>query len=232
VKTKNTNGFTLIEVLVAATILVIIVMMLGSLFQQTSTAWRTGTMRTGGYMQLRAYIGAIQKDASAMIDANLIPENMLCNGDHQNFSSSEIQFYTLTGGDEARALNFITYSTSGIRTQRTLKLNQPGDASADAAWDSKTSANILQIRVNQTANIVNPLGFTAVWSDDPQYDFEGKLVSGKSRRFPLYVSVKAEIGQSGDLYDVGAVSGGPDGTIGSARGDPRGADDIRTFTMD
>jgi hypothetical protein len=32
----------MIEVMVAATILVVIVMMLGMLFQQTSVAWRTG----------------------------------------------------------------------------------------------------------------------------------------------------------------------------------------------
>ena len=37
--------------MVAATILVVIVMMLGMLFQQTSVAWRTGLMRSDGYMQ-------------------------------------------------------------------------------------------------------------------------------------------------------------------------------------
>jgi prepilin-type N-terminal cleavage/methylation domain-containing protein len=96
-KNRNRHGFSMIEVMVAATILVVIVMMLGMLFQQTSVAWRTGLMRSDGYMQLRAFIGALQRDASAMIDANQIPQSLLCNNQKQKFESGEIRFYTMTG---------------------------------------------------------------------------------------------------------------------------------------
>ena len=71
------SGFSMIEVLVASTILTVIVMMLAMLFQQTSVAWRTGLMRASGFMQLRSYIGAIQRDASAAIDAKNIPSALL-----------------------------------------------------------------------------------------------------------------------------------------------------------
>ena len=70
-------------------------MMLGMLFQQTSVAWRTGLMRSDGYMQ-PALISALQRDTSAMIDANQIPR--ACSVTiKKKFESGEIRFYTMTG---------------------------------------------------------------------------------------------------------------------------------------
>lgn len=234
-KTGNRHGFTMIEVLVAATILIVIVMMMGALFQQTSMAWRTGVLRTGGYMQLRSYIGTLQRDASAMINANLIPKQLLCNSQEQRFDGTSLEFYTLTGTDESRALNFITYDLSGNRTQRTLKLNQ-GGAAGNAAWDSEDTSNLLKFMPNQTEEnmsvkpqrfipkVLSGVGFK-------EYDRDGNEVISARQKFPIYLSVDAEIGQVGQLYDVGAESAGPDKIFGTGPNDPQGKDDIRTFVL-
>jgi Tfp pilus assembly protein PilV len=54
---RNNSGFSMIEVLVASTIMIMIVMMLGMLFQQSSQAWRTGKQRADTYQQVRALFG-------------------------------------------------------------------------------------------------------------------------------------------------------------------------------
>jgi type II secretory pathway component PulJ len=68
----------MIEVLVASTILIVLVMLLAMLFQQTSLAWRTGVKRADGYLQIRALVGAIQRDASQAIDIETLPTLAPC----------------------------------------------------------------------------------------------------------------------------------------------------------
>ena len=219
----------MIEVLVAATILVMIVMMLGALFQQTSTAWRAGTMRTSGYMQIRAYVGALQRDANAMINANLLPKNLLWrNGKEQEFKDGSLQFYTVSGSDSERSLNFITYDSSGNRKQQILSLNQ-GSGGGNASWEnpkSGGSSQLLQIMPGQSSSSMGVAikGFKVEFpsgADQNEYDRDGLPVSG-NRQFPLYVTVETQVRQSGELYDVGAESAGPDRQWGTK-------DDIRTF---
>ena len=222
-KVTDRNGFSMIEVMVAATIMIVVVMMLGALFQQTSTAWRIGLMRTGGYAQLRSYIGTLQRDANAIINSNQLPKNLLVTpSTEQSFESGRISFYTLTGSDNTRALNYITYDLSGKRIQRTLDLVQ-GNASGNADWTGEEVADLLKFLPNQTDDnmLVRPMGFVFEFPSTSEYNLEKQLVTG-SKRFPLYLSVEAKIEQSGSLYDAGAESAGPDKTWGTK-------DDIRTF---
>ena len=215
----------------ASTMLVVIVMMLGMLFQQTSTAWRTGLLRTGGYMQLRSYIGAIQRDASAMIDANQLPEEMLCGGQKQQFNSGMIQFYTMTGSDKNRTLNFITHDLNGNREQRVLWFNGTWK-SPDGNTESAQS-DILPPEPGQSESslLVTPEQFVATYSDEPQYDRAGRPVSSAANKFPLYLTVDATIKQKGELFEVGAESAGPDMEFGKGPDDPKGRDDIRTWVQ-
>ena len=221
-KVVNRNGFSMIEVLVAATILVVVVMMLGALFQQTSTAWRIGLMRTGGYAQIRTYIGTFQRDASAMINANLLPKSLLYNNEEQNFGATEVRFYTMTGSDKMRSLNYIIYDTGGRRTYRTLKLDQ-GNASGNAVWDDEETSNLLEFLPNASGEnlLVSLPGFQVNFPDETEYNRDGQTVS-PPHKFPLYLTIDAKINQSGSLYDVGAESAGPDRVWNTK-------DDIRTF---
>ena len=226
----------MIEVMVAATILVVIVMMLGMLFQQTSVAWRTGLMRSDGYMQLRAFIGALQRDASAMIDANQIPQSLLCNNQKQKFESGEIRFYTMTGTlrpdpnnpstlQDFRALNFITYNTGGKRTQRRLEPN--------GTWSEEESSNVLSppnIGANPDKPQVAAKGFSFAFQSGTEYDIAGNVVPNASR-YPLFLTVESDVTQKGRLYDVGAECSGPDKKFGTGPSDVAGKDDIRTWVQ-
>lgn len=230
----------MIEVMVAATILVVIVMMLGMLFQQTSVAWRTGLMRSDGYMQLRAFIGALQRDASAMIDANQIPQSLLCNNQKQSnnqkqkFEADEIRFYTMTGTlrtkpngslEDFRALNFITYQIGGKRTQRRLK--------PDGTWSEEESSNVLSppsIGANPDKPQVKATHFDIAYQQGTEYDIAGNVVPNASR-YPLFLTVESDVTQKGRLYDVGAECSGPDKKFGTGPSDVAGKDDIRTWVQ-
>lgn len=224
----------MIEVMVAATILVVIVMMLGMLFQQTSVAWRTGLMRSDGYMQLRAFIGALQRDASAMIDANQIPQSLLCNNQKQKFEADEIRFYTMTGTlrtkpngslEDFRALNFITYQIGGKRTQRRLEPN--------GTWSEEESSNVLSppnIGANPDKPQVAAKGFSFAFQSGTEYDIAGNVVPNASR-YPLFLTVESDVTQKGRLYDVGAECSGPDKKFGTGPSDAAGKDDIRTWAQ-
>jgi type II secretory pathway component PulJ len=221
-KKTNRQGFSMIEVLVASTILIMIVMMLGSLFQQSSTAWRAGLLRTGGYGQLRSYVGAVQRDASAMVNANMLPKALLVDGTReQSFGDSQISFYTITGSDNARSLNYITHSTNGRRTQRVLQLDGQ-TADGNAKWEDAETTEVLNFLPGQD-NLVTPREFRIAWPNGTERDRDGQPVSG-NQRFPLYLTVEAKIEPQGRLYDVGAESAGPDKRWGTK-------DDIRTFVQ-
>ncbi len=224
----------MIEVMVAATILVVIVMMLGMLFQQTSVAWRTGLMRSDGYMQLRAFIGAIQRDASAMIDANQIPQSLLCNNQKQRFESDEIRFYTMTGTlrtksdgslENFRALNFITYQIGGRRTQRRLE--------PDGTWSEEESSNVLtlpNIGENPDKPQVRATHFDIAYQQGTEHDIAGNVIPN-ANRYPLFLTVESDVTQKGRLYDVGAECSGPDKKFGTGPSDAAGKDDIRTWVQ-
>ena len=224
-KKTDRHGFSMVEVLVAATLLTIIVMMLGALFQQTSTAWRVGLMRTNSYLLVRSYVGTLQRDASAMVNANLLPKELLYKeSEEQNFSNSDLAFYTLSGNDETRTLNYIKYDTAGGRWQSVLK---PSDGKPD--WEDGERVDLLKFVTKQDENNVNMLvdvdGFEVKTPSAVEKDRDGNVVSSNTRKFPLYLTVKTRVRQSGSLYDVGAESAGPDRVWGTK-------DDIRTFIED
>ena len=198
----------MIEMLVASTILIVIVMMLAMLFQQTSLSWRTGVRRADAFVQIRSAIGAIQRDASAAVDEDTIP-NKLRNllGGSQSFNNS-LRFYTLTGNgyrdagnpknghmDPAekpfRALKYVTYTTTGGRSESTLL----SDNTVDGPYDS----NVIDF-VDRASSVNKPV--TKITAITPYF------VSGAG--LPLFITIEAEVTYSGNTLDIGAGSAGPD----------------------
>ena len=194
----------MIEVLVASTILIVIVMMLGMLFQQTSLAWRVGVKRADGFMQVRAAIGAIQRDAAAAVDAQYLPKQFVAG--EQKFSGSELVFYTLTGKGENRALTKVTYNLSGKRTESVL---QPS-----GSWGSAKSSDVLTF-AGRSGN-----KSSTTLSDFAARGEGGNSYSGKG--LPLYVTFEANVTAAGVNLDIGAASAGPDTVWGTK-------DDIKTW---
>lgn len=194
------EGFTMIEVLVATAILTMIVMMMGSLFQQTSMAWRVGSKRAEGFMQVRSFIGALQRDASQAVDAEgekalrrkVKPSDSL--GLDQSFNSGQLQFVTLSGKD--RSLCRVTYSSSG--TRKVEELNTGG------GWKVIEAANDVKQFLDSGS------GNTPTVQID---SFQAKYgQQGGSRGLPLYLTVEANVVSRGDSLEVGAASAGPDRT--------------------
>lgn len=203
----NRDGFSMIEVLVAATIMVVIVMMLAMLFQQTSMAWRTGVKRADGYMQIRAVLGAIQRDASAAVNMPQKIVDSLGGGGEQKFDGG-LAFYTLTGtvdkdGNVVRALKYITYDSSGQRTESVLK-PKATKVSQDVSSNVK---DVYERTGNPNSATVGSFTFTP-------YPTVG---------FPLYVTVDTEVTTYGYSLDIGAWSAGPDKAWDTK-------DDIKTWT--
>lgn len=217
-KRNREAGFSMVEVLVASTILIVIVMLLSMIFQQTSLAWRAGVKRADGYLGIRAVLSAIQRDASAMIDISNIPVN-LRNGS-QEFGSSSLKFYTLNtrvfadDNSAMRALRYITYNASGHREEYALEAN--------SGWQLIESSDVRNIAERSG----NPNAVV------PQIDqFEFVYGTGLSSGQPLYLTITAQVTPIGSSFDIGAESSGPDRVFGdpSNPDDPKGKDDIKTW---
>lgn len=216
----NRSGFSMIEVLVASAILIVIIMMLAMLFQQTSLSWRTGIRRADAYMQIRSGIGAIQRDASAAVDARTIPAALKTKlgGGSQQFSGG-LRFYTLTGegfydannngkvdsGESMpyRALTYVTYNSSGDRTETTLM--------ADGNKET-TQGNVLDF-ITKASSGNKPV--TQIKQFDPVFGSD-------NQGLPLFVNIRARVTSSGSSLDIGAASAGPDKTWNTK-------DDIKTW---
>lgn len=140
--TLSRRGFSLIEILVAMSILVVIVLIVGGLFQQTSLAWTLGMQRATEQSNVRAVAGALGRDLASMVDpGNLVIYPSKTGGDQagalskglggttSNFvSSGSLKFWALRAPDmfdEAtlktlRELVLIEYTASGNKVTRTV----------------------------------------------------------------------------------------------------------------
>ena len=90
-------GFTLIELLVAMAILVIIVLAVAQLFQESTVAWESGRRRTQTAMIGRAILGYVAQDVSLAVWG-------------EGEAPSGLTFSRLGG---TNALESITYSAGG-----------------------------------------------------------------------------------------------------------------------
>ena len=66
---KGSSGFSLVEILVATTILLVIVVLVSMVFQQQSAAFQAGVDRTQGQSALRSVMGMVSRDLSLAVDS-------------------------------------------------------------------------------------------------------------------------------------------------------------------
>ena len=213
---KTQDGFSMIEVMVASTLMIIVVMMLGMMFNQTSQVWRTGKQRVDMFKDVRSLFGPFQRDVSAAVNQNTIPQgirDLVAPGLQQNFSGGTVSFFTLTGtgvqnggsllfgGIPRRSISFVTYS-GGTRTE--MWMGEQG---------------LSQTLTRDTCT------FKAFKVDDI-----GNVSPASGTDFPAFVTVHMQAtSELSSSYDVGAASAGPDRIFGSDPNDQRGRDDIRTW---
>ena len=217
----------MIEVLVAATIMIMLMLMLGMLFQQTSQAWRTGRQRADALLKARALFGILQRDVSAAVDIKTLPEDFqkaietLDGSLQQSFGSGEISFFTLTGtgynrGKSAkdsepplRSLTHVTYNQSGRREEVTIT--------------PTSSGGLRKGETLSTALLSSNLGGQSLTISDFSFHYLDRSGGGGGTRFPSYIMINADAQASTSTVEIGAGSAGPDRTWETR-------DDIVTWT--
>ena len=113
---KGSGGFSLIEILVATTILLVIVILASLVFQQTSGAYDTGERKVSSNVALRNIVGAISRDLTLAVDSDEyegLPANSWGGGTIKFAALTGKAGYDATGEEnaECRTLQFITYTT-------------------------------------------------------------------------------------------------------------------------
>ena len=158
--TLSRRGFSLIEILVAMSILVVIVLIVGGLFQQTSLAWTLGMQRATEQSNVRAVAGALGRDLASMVDpGNLAIYPSKNGGDQQvdalntglGVSPSDListggglKFWALRAPDmfdddtveTSRELVLIEY-TAGNKVKRTVSAYDKSSSSPSSTSESQ-----------------------------------------------------------------------------------------------
>ncbi len=184
-----TAAFSLIEVLIATSILLVIVVLVSMVFQQQSGAFQAGTDRVKGQSAIRNLVAVLSRDLSMAVDA----EDYGVSGAN-NFSGSGISFLANSGDSEVSPLQKISYSFSGGAVKRSVS-----DGSQGAnGWSFTESANGDVVTADSGLSSVSFSAFMA----------NGESV-GKGK-FPAQVRVKATSKGSGSAAAISGRSLGPD----------------------
>ena len=225
---KKNAGFSMIEVLVASSILVIIVMMMGMLFQQGSSAWRVGAKRSDGFMKVRTFLGALERDISQAVDVNALiaarraptygngsggnkdPINL--NKNNQKFSGKELKF--LTFSNPTNRLSWVTYDLGSFTREEKVLIPE------NNSWKTLSSRKKLIDTSANGASLPQFGSVTAVWDDG-----NGNPTTTEKEWLPMYIKFDATFESADTALDIGAESAGPDGRFDTD-------DDIRTWSED
>ncbi len=151
------QGFSLIEVLVAMTILTVIVLVVSAIFQQTSLAWTIGLRRAEAQSSIRAVVGALSRDLTMIVDPmqftigpaegdSSLQDSALRSGMIEeatgDLSGGTLDFWILRPADTStviltdlsvsgRELVHVTYSLGGGgATRKETSYNQDGETIA------------------------------------------------------------------------------------------------------
>ena len=191
-------GFSLVEILVATTILLIIVMMISMVFQQTSGAYQSGTRRVKSQTVLRSVLGTISRDLTLAVDSRNYP------GIDNDFSSSAISFIALTGIPDKdtpgkRAPQWIEYKYDGASAvkRRCADLTCREQNDGTLTWSQVASG-----QQETTLNPSQPLT-TFFFEITPDMSTPGSML-------PLRVDIQGAIETDGKSSFVSGRSAGKD----------------------
>lgn len=108
-------AFTLIEVMVATAVMVIMVLMIGSVFQQTSSSWDAGYARAEGGMAVRTVVGSLTRDLATAVDGRRfdLTSPVKCGG-------NTLEFYRLKESAEG-GIEYVKYEVGKNSAKRNGK---------------------------------------------------------------------------------------------------------------
>lgn len=212
---RSRAAFSLIEVLVATTLLVIIVIMVGMVFRQSTLSWDSGIARADGSMLVRSVVGAIERELRCAVDARAFT-----NGNGTAWSRKEamgipidlkvtsMEFIALLEREgntkEATRIKYSVGASNEVtRTAIPLvweepKWNLEGDPTdKDADGRPKYQSTLL------FSNPKDPFAATL--------SFQAPAAAGQSDDLPLWVTVRVELIGTGDFSGLRVMSCGRDG---------------------
>lgn len=153
-------GFSLVEILIATSILLVIVMMVSMVFQQQSAAFQSGEDRVKGQAAIRNIVGMMVRDLSLAVDSSCISNAPARN----EFRSNSIKFLAMTGEagvnmedrdeKDGAVLQYVSYSFSGGRVRREV-IGYKVDANG---WTK--AGNSQSAYLNNDKNKLESLAFT------------------------------------------------------------------------
>lgn len=190
---KGSGGFSLIEILVATTILLVIVILASLVFQQTTGAYDTGERKVNANVALRNIVGAMGRDLTLAVDSDEyegLPANSWGGGTIRFVALTGRPGYDATGKEnkDCRTPQVITY-TVGNNVHRKAqsykfangKWSVCGDAAESDIYKA-TSFKNATINVDFTPSDKDPL--------------------------PENLCIRAELESDGETSAVGVGSGG------------------------
>ncbi len=232
---KNKQGFTLIEVMVATAVLLIMVVMIGTLFTQSSAAWDTGYARAEGGMIVRGVVGAISRDLNTLIDGRPF-DGVWTSADPVEVSDSSLSFICMKAGEDkdAREPHLIEYSAGSSVTRKETPLKRSGSKWAkgssqttklhdNGTTSSSTMGNAYDARF--TFVPVTPPTITASSSLDRSSFEKGNEFKKIAWKNVIGVKVRLELTRSGSFSTLEVKSLGPNG-LDNSNGSSKKPDDI------
>lgn len=182
-------GFSLIEVLVATTVLMIIVMMIALVFQQSSGAWSGGTRRTKSQTTLRGVLGIISRELTEAVPGRSFPGMET----KASFAVDGVTVVTLTGkpGTTTRVPKLVRFSYDGGSVKRSeCRLAWDGKLWKEDGWSAPVALN----------------------ADTPLADFRFKFLAGDEQTggLPTRIDIEASVQAQGTESLVSGRSSGRD----------------------
>ncbi len=199
-------GFTLIEILVATTILLVIVILASLVFQQTTGAYQTGERKVNAQVALRNIVGAVTRDLALAVDARDYGD-IIDDTYFPDTTGNRISFVALTGtpgidvdgkkDEKSSTARLIEYS-GGERKETTLTCRGRG-SDGSLIWEKGAATAPVQLFDEESYEGADDfeVKYTCVW---PENDPDAEL--------PERVYIRVELTGNGQAATVGAGSGG------------------------
>jgi len=191
---KGRAGFSLLEMLVAVTVLVVIVLIASMVFQQTQTAWTAGSRRAAAETALRGIMGILERDLTHAVDATQFGATI---GGQQSFGANGFTFVTLDGTN--RMAQLVDYTFGGGNLTR---YTQQIIASGAGSWTLGPQIPSPATPLNEGFSMPTS-GFSVRF-----YDMNNALQFSMST-LPSRVEVTAQISLSTPYISLSGFSYGP-----------------------
>jgi prepilin-type N-terminal cleavage/methylation domain-containing protein len=197
----NRSGFSLVEVLIAVTLLLVIVIMISMVFQQASGAWASGSTQAKSESAIRAALGSVERDLLNAVDARDYAKSNP-SGLSESQTLTFVAFQHLYNHQNPRFSGrhpcLITYTFADGLLDRNMWPIKP---------DGTLGSNTLSF-INSGMPLTD-LTFTSI----PRPSDPGGL------GLPLRVDIRAESPRASKLYTISGRSFGKNKTNDSGDGD-------------